>query len=116
MMDRGLDMAPHRLDYYMAQARRHAGSGLFRRVALLAMSACLGPGAVSGTRELFNRFDEVSLCSVLELLQDHLQVPVAFFSRAIVHWDLWTASFHAGVCIQDLQVRGIFRLRLFHDE
>lgn len=65
MMDRGLDMAPHRLDYYMAQARRHAGSGLFRRVALLAMSACLGPGTVSGTRELFNRFDEVRLCCII---------------------------------------------------
>eukprot|EP00884_Botryococcus_braunii_P002869 jgi/Botrbrau1/12583/Bobra.0169s0113.2 len=61
MMDRGQDMAPHRLDYYLAQARRHAASGHFRKVALLAMASCLGPGAVSGTRELFNRFDEDGL-------------------------------------------------------
>jgi hypothetical protein len=76
MMDRGQDMAPHRLDYYLLQARRHAASGLFRKVALLAMASCLGPGAVSGTRELFNRFDEVSVSKVPD--------PIASLQRDLI--------------------------------
>ena len=79
ILDGGQDLAPHRLDHFLTQARRHAASGLFRKVALLAMACCLGPAAASGAREIFNRFDEVRRRKTLHFASRHV-VPAALGS------------------------------------